>query len=205
MKIYLHQKKFIYGAIKKGARAKEFEIAIQWLLDAGLVYRIPRISAPRIPLMNYEDVASFKLFMLDCGLLGALSNTPPVSLLLPGAKGEGKGSFTENFVCTQMETLPHSTITYFSRDDSQLEVDFVIQLADMVVPIEVKAEENLRSKSLTTFVASHPGFHGLRFSMSDYREQDLLTNVPLYAATPYLRAKLAKRQTEIDKLLASII
>ncbi|MCH3982543.1 MAG: ATP-binding protein [Prevotella sp.] len=198
-------KKFIYGVIKKGARAKEYEVAIQWLIDAGLVYRIPRVNAPRVPLKNYEDVASFKLFMLDCGLLGALSNTPPVSLLLPGSMEEGKGSFTENFVCTQMETLPQTTIAYFSRNDSQLEIDFVIQLSDMIIPIEVKAKENLKSKSLTTFVQSHPELHGLRFSMSDYREQDLLTNVPLYAAASFLRSLMKKRQEEIDRLLGNLI
>lgn len=198
-------KKFIYGVIKKGARAKEYEIAIQWLIDAGLVYKIPRISAPTIPLKDYEDGSSFKLFMLDCGLLGALSNTPPVSLLLPSAMKEGKGSFTENFICTQMELLPNATITYFSRDNAQLEIDFVLQLADRIIPIEVKAEENLKSKSLTTFVQSHPGLHGLRFSMSDYREQDTLTNIPLYAATAYLRDRLAKRQKEIDEMLDGLI
>ena len=198
-------KKFIYGVIKKGARAKEYEVAIQWLIDAGLVYKIPRISAPTIPLKDYEDVSSFKLFMLDCGLLGALSNTSPVSLLLPSGMKEGKGSFTENFVCTQMETLPNATITYFSRDDSQLEIDFVVQLSDRVLPIEVKAEENLKAKSLITFVRSHPGLHGIRFSMSDYREQDLLTNVPLYASAVYLKDLMEKRQKDIDRMLAGLI
>lgn len=198
-------KKFIYGVIKKGARAKEYEIAIQWLIDAGLVYKIPRISTPTIPLKDYEDVSSFKLYMLDCGLLGALSNTPPVSLLLPSTMKERKGSFTENFVCTQMQTLPDATITYYSRDDSQLEIDFVIQLTDMVIPIEVKAEENLKAKSLMTFVRSHPGLHGVRFSMSDYREQDSLTNVPLYAASIYLKDRMEKRQKDIDQMLEQLI
>ena len=198
-------KKFIYGVIKKGARAKEYEIAIQWLIDAGLVYKIPRISTPTIPLKDYEDVSSIKLFTLDCGLLGALSNTPPVSLLLPSTMKEGKGSFTENFVCTQMQTLPGATITYYSRDDSQLEIDFVIQLTDMVIPIEVKAEENLKAKSLMTFVRSHPGLHGVRFSMSDYREQDSLTNVPLYAASSYLKDRMEKRQKDIDQMLEQLI
>ncbi len=198
-------KKFIYGVIKKGARAKEYEIAIQWLIDAGLVYKIPRISAPTMPLKDYEDVSSFKLFMLDSGLLGALSNTPPVSLLLPNTMKEGKGSFTENFVCTQMQTIPNTTITYYSRDNSQLEIDFVIQLADMIIPIEVKAEENLKAKSLMTFVRSHPELHGLRFSMSDYREQESLTNVPLFAASIYLKDIMEKRQKDIEQMLARLI
>ena len=198
-------KKFIYGAIKKGARAREFEVAIQWLIDAGLVYRIPRISKPAIPLKDYEDISSFKLFMLDCGLLGAMSNTPPVALLLPGGMEEGKGSFTENFICTQMETLPNVTISYYSREDSQLEIDFVLQLADIIIPIEVKAEENLKAKSLTTFLQAHHALHGLRFSMSDFREQTTLTNVPLYAASAFLRDTLKKRQAEIDRLLSGLL
>lgn len=198
-------KKFIYGVIKKGARAKEYEIAIQWLIDAGLVYKIPRIASPTVPLSNYEDVSSFKLYMLDCGLLGALSNTPPVTLLLPNSIKEGKGSFTENFVCSQMETIPNITIAYFSREDSQLEIDFVIQLSDMIIPIEVKAEENLRAKSLKTYVKDHPGLHGIRFSMSDYRKQDWLTNVPLYAATAFLTNKKNERDKEISNMLKGLV
>lgn len=128
-----------------------------------------------MPLKDYEDVSSFKLFMLDSGLLGALSNTPPVSLLLPNTMKEGKGSFTENFVCTQMQTIPNTTITYYSRDNSQLEIDFVIQLADMIIPIEVKAEENLKAKSLMTFVRSHrtawPPFLHVRLSRAGISDQ----------------------------------
>lgn len=198
-------KKFIYGVIKKGARAKEYEVAIQWLIDAGLVYKVPRITSPTVPLSNYEDVSSFKLYMLDSGLLGALSNTPPVTLLLPNSIKEGKGSFTENYVCSQMETIPDITVAYFSREDSQLEIDFVIQLSDGIVPIEVKAEENLKSKSLKTYVESHPELHGIRFSMSDYREQSWITNVPLYAALSFLNDKKAKRDKEISEMLNNLI
>lgn len=198
-------KKFIYGAIRKGARAKEFELAIQWLLDAGLVYKVPRASAPAIPLSSYEDISSFKLYMLDCGLFGALSNTPPAMLLLPNSMKESKGAFTENFVCTQIETIRDTTIAYYSREDSQLEIDFMVQLSDMVVPIEVKAEENLRSKSLKTFLKAHPGMHGLRFSMSDYREQESLTNVPLYAAGTYVKLLKARRDRELNDMLSAAI
>lgn len=198
-------KKFIYGAIRKGARAKEFELAIQWLLDAGLVYKVPRASAPAIPLSSYEDISSFKLYMLDCGLFGALSNTPPAMLLLPNSMKESKGAFTENFVCAQIETIRDTTIAYYSREDSQLEIDFMVQLSDMVVPIEVKAEENLRSKSLKTFLKAHPGMHGLRFSMSDYREQESLTNVPLYAAGTYVKLLKARRDRELNDMLSAAI
>lgn len=197
-------KKFLYGVIKSGARAKAYELAIQWLIDAGLVYKIPRITKPGLPLSNYEDVSAFKLYTLDCGLLGALSNIPPVTLLLPNAMQESKGAFAENFVCSQMETIEGATITYFSRDDSQLEVDFVVQIQDRIIPIEVKAEENLRAKSLTAFVSKHAGLHGVRFSMSDYREQEQLTNVPLYCAGPYLRDVKERREHEIAKMLEQL-
>lgn len=198
-------KKFIYGAIRKGARAKEFELAIQWLLDAGLVYKVPRVSAPAIPLFSYEDISSFKLCMLDCGLFGAMSNTPPAILLLPNSMKGSKGAFTENFVCTQMEIIRDTTIAYYSREDSQLEIDLMVQLSDMVIPIEVKAEENLRSKSLRTFLKAHPGMHGLRFSMSDYREQESLTNVPLYAAGTYVKLLKARRDRELNDMLSATI
>lgn len=198
-------KKFIYGAIRKGARAKDFELAIQWLLDAGLVYRVPRISAPSIPLSNYEDISTFKLYMLDCGLYGALSNTPAAALLLPNEMRESKGAFTENFVCAQMETIRDTTIAYYSREDSQQKIDFVVQLADMVVPIEVKAEENLRAKSLKLFLKAHPGMHGLRFSMADHREQESLTNIPLYAAAAYLRNLKRRREQELGDMLAAVM
>lgn len=198
-------KKFIYGVIRKGARAKDYEVAIQWLMDAGLVYKVSRITSPAIPLRDYEDVTAFKLYLLDNGLLGALGNTPPVSLLLPGGLGQSKGSFTENFVCDHMVEIPDTTVSYFSRDDSQLEIDFVIQLADKVIPIEVKAEENLKSKSLKTFTDSHKGLHGLRFSMAGYREQEWLTNVPLYCLSLYLRHEKEKREGEISRLLATML
>lgn len=198
-------KKFIYGVIKKGARAKEFEIAIQWLIDAGLVYKVPRITSPTIPLSDYEDISSFKLFMLDCGLLGALSNTPPVSLLLPNNMKEFKGSFTENFVCDQIETIDDVTVAYFSREDSQLEIDFILQVSDKIVPVEVKAEENLKSKSLKTYVEAHPELHGIRFSMSDYREQDYLTNVPLYCSGTFIRNMKDSREKEINSMLSSLL
>lgn len=198
-------RKFIYGVMKKGARAKEYEVAIQWLVDAGLIYRIPRVSAPAIPLSNYEDVSAFKLYLLDCGLLGALSNTPTVSLLLPNSMREGKDAFTENYVCSQMATIEDTTIAYYSREVSQLEIDFIVQLSDMIIPIEVKAEENLKSKSLKTFVNAHSALHGIRFSMSDYKEQEYLTNVPLYGAAVYLKHLKRERDETINKMLTELL
>lgn len=175
-------KKFIYGALRKGARANDFEIAIQWLVDSGLVHKVHRISKPVVPLKFYEDIASFKLFLLDCGLLGALSETPPEQILIgDNVFEEYKGAFTENYVLQQLKSLPRTFVYYYSNDNSTLEIDFVVQHEAHVIPIEVKAEENLRAKSLRQFVTDNTGLHGVRFSMSDYREQDWLTNVPLWA------------------------
>lgn len=175
-------KKFIYGALRKGARANDFEIAIQWLVDSGLVHKVHRISKPVVPLKFYEDMASFKLFLLDCGLLGALSETPPEQILIgDNVFEEYKGAFTENYVLQQLKSLPRTFVYYYSNDNSTLEIDFVVQQEAHVIPIEVKAEENLRAKSLRQFVTDNSGLHGVRFSMSDYREQDWLTNVPLWA------------------------
>lgn len=176
-------KKFIYGALRKGARANDFEIAIQWLVDSGLVHKVHRISKPVVPLKFYEDMSSFKLFLLDCGLLGALSETPPEQILIgDNVFEEYKGAFTENYVLQQLKSLPRTFVYYYSNDNSTLEIDFVGQHDTHIIPIEVKAEENLRAKSLRQFVTDNPGLHGVRFSMSDYREQDWLTNVPLWAA-----------------------
>lgn len=175
-------KKFIYGALRKGARANDFEIAIQWLVDSGLVHKVHRISKPVVPLKFYEDMSSFKLFLLDCGLLGALSETPSEQILIgDNVFEEYKGAFTENYVLQQLKSLPRTFVYYYSNDNSTLEIDFVVQHDTHIIPIEVKAEENLRAKSLRQFVTDNPGLHGVRFSMSDYREQDWLTNVPLWA------------------------
>lgn len=178
-------KKFIYGVAKPGGRAKDFETAIQWLLDAGLVYKAERVNEPKMPLKFYVDISSFKLFLLDCGLLGAMSETPADKLLVAeNGMEESKGAFTENFVMSQLVATRDTSVFYYSND-AKLEIDFLIQHDCDIVPIEAKAEENLRSKSLSTFVQQHAKLHGIRFSMSDYREQSWMTNVPLYAASIY--------------------
>lgn len=175
-------KKFVYGAVKKGARANDFELAIQWLIDAGLIHKVPRIKKAAVPLSFYEDISAFKLFVLDCGLLGAMSQTPPEQILIGNnVFEEYKGAFSENFVLQQMLCIPRTYIYYYSNENSTMEIDFVIQHEAAVIPIEVKAEENLRAKSLHQYVTDNPGLHGLRLSMSSYREQDWMTNVPLYA------------------------
>ena len=178
-------KKFMYGVAKKGGRAKDFEVAIQWLMGAGLVYKSELVKEAKMSLKYYVNINSFKLFLLDCGLLGAMSETAPESLLV-AANGmeEAKGAFTQNYVMSQLVASRRNSVYYYSSGN-KLELDFLIQHGTEIVPIEAKAEENLRSKSLASFVSSHPGMHGIRFSMSDYREQEWMTNIPLYAVSVY--------------------
>ena len=179
-------KKFIYGAIKSGARAREFELAIQWLQDAGLVIRVNRASKPNLPLKFYEDPSAFKLYLLDVGMLGALGNVPPEQLLTRDNElYDSKGTFTENYVVTQIATLRDVTMCYYSNENHTLEIDMLLQEKSNVWPIEIKAEENLRSKSLSTYVKNNPSLTGLRFSMSDYRDQQWMYNVPLYACATF--------------------
>lgn len=183
-------RKFIYGVVKKGGRAKEFELALQWLADAGLIHRVYKASEARMPLAFYEDTSAFKVYMLDVGLLGAMSNTPPQDMLMPSEKVvEAKGAWTENYVITQLVTLDDTTLCYYSADDSRMGIDALAQVGGDIYPIEVKAEENLRSKSLRTFTEKNPKLRGLRFSMSDYRRQDWMDNVPLYACKEYLERR----------------
>jgi predicted AAA+ superfamily ATPase len=178
-------KKFIYGVAKKGGRAKEFEVAIQWLIDAGLMIKVGRVNNPIMPLKIYEDLSAFKLYLLDVGLLGAMAEIDPAILVLPNNMKEGKGMFTENFVCTHLTASIEQSIFYYSNENSPLEIDFMIQQGAYIVPIEVKSEENLKSKSLSAFLQQNENMHGIRFSMSPYREQDRMTNVPLYGAGVY--------------------
>ena len=182
-------KKFIYGAVKKGARANEFEIAIQWLIDMGLIYKVNRIKKPAIPLKFYEDFSAFKLFMLDCGLMGAISETP-AGLILSGSSifEECKGAFTELYVLQQMMSIDSLSVYYYSADDSRSEIDFIVQKGDRIIPIEVKAEENLKAKSLKQYIINNPDLKGMRFSMSPYRDQEWMENIPLYGLLSELRS-----------------
>ena len=181
-------KKFVYSAIKTGGRAKEFENAIQWLIDAGLVYKVMHVTKIEKPLKFYEDFGAFKLFVVDLGLLGAMVQVSPKDVLVNNnAFTEYKGSFTEQYVLQEMITL-NKNIYYYSKENSSLEIDFVFQ-KDEVYPIEVKAEENLRAKSLKVVYDSNPNLKPCRFSMADYREQDWLTNVPLYLAKEWLKER----------------
>lgn len=183
-------KKFIYGAMKKGARAAQFEEAIQWLIDAGLVYKVSRVSDIKMPLKFYEDFSAFKLFLLDVGLMGALVKAPS-SLVMIGNDifKEYKGAFTELFAYTQLATTD-IPVYYHSVDNSTIEIDFALQIGEQVYPVEVKSEINLQSKSLKTFMVSHPELKALRFSMRNHIDQDWVENIPLFAFKETLKSRL---------------
>lgn len=190
-------KKFIFGAIKKGARAGEYENAIQWLVDAGLIYKVNRLKKVSIPLNFYIEKDAFKLFVLDVGLLGAMAQVPP-SLMLIGNTvfTEFKGAFTENYVLTQIVANQNTTVGYFAKDNSTIEIDFIVQAGDKILPIEVKVEENVKSKSLRQFVTidnAGTGMHGYRFSMKGYDNLDWMSNIPLFAVTPFIKVDSGKK------------
>ena len=176
-------KKFIFGAIKKGARAADFEAAIQWLVDAGLIYRVCRTSTPKYPLKFYKDNDAFKIYMLDCGLLAYLSEARPQDMLLgDNAFTEFKGAFTENYFLQELVGIGDIPTYYYSKDNSTLEIEFLVQYDGQVFPCEVKAEHNVKAKSLSNFVANEypeQHLHGLRFSMMPYIDQGWMENIPL--------------------------
>jgi predicted AAA+ superfamily ATPase len=177
-------KKFIYKAVKPGSRSKDYELALSWLTDCGLVHKVYRSSKPGIPLKAYEDVTAFKLFINDTGLLAAMGDID-VRTLLEGAKifQEFKGALTEQYVLQQLKTIPDTAIYYWSAERSTSEIDFLIQHKDKVIPVEVKAEENLQAKSLKVFNQKFSPELAIRTSMSDYRDEGWMINLPLYAIT----------------------
>ena len=176
----MENRKFIYGQIKKGARAKNFEMAIGWMVDAGLILKVNRISKPTLPLNAYADIDAFKLFFVDIGLLNALGNLDPKILLEKNnILTEYKGALTEQFVCQQL-IIAHQ-LFYWTAEAGTAEVDFVLQQKNEAIPIEVKAEENLKAKSLKLFVGKFKIKTAYRTSMNKYRAEEWLTNIPLYA------------------------
>lgn len=173
-------RKFIYGLVKEGARAREYEIALQWLFDGGLIHRVNNVTAPRLPLKSYEDKSAFKIYALDVGLLAAMSGLDS-SIIVEGNRifTEFKGALTEQYVLQEL-LLSHEPY-YYAKKNSQLEIDFLIQESGQIIPIEVKAEENLKARSLRQFVADNESETAYRVSMSNYRHESWLTNLPLYA------------------------
>lgn len=175
-------KKFVYGQVREGARAKDFETAILWLCDCGLVHKVNRVSAPRIPLKAYEDWKAFKLFLVDIGLLGCMAGLQP-HVLLDGndAFVEFKGALTEQYVMQQLATLPDLGVYYYTNSRGSCEVDFVLDKGEQPIPMEVKAEVNLQAKSLKTYYEKYQPQISVRTSMAPYKDEGWLVNLPLYA------------------------
>ena len=180
--LFKDNKKFIYGALRTGARAKDFEMSLQWLQDAGLIYKVPRCTKPALPLDIYQDFSAFKIYILDTGLLGAMVKTTAEQVLINnGIFTEYKGGMTEQYVLQQLISQGAEPIYYYSADNSRLEIDFVIQYNGALLPIEVKAGTNVRANSLSNMLRDNEGLRAVRFSMLPFTRQGQLTCVPLYA------------------------
>lgn len=181
-------KKFIYGLVREGGRAKEYESAIMWLSDAGLVHKVSRATAGHLPLKAYEDMKAFKMFILDVGLLGCMVGLNKKTILDGnGMFVEFKGALTEQYVLEQLITLPDVNVYYYTNDSGSCEVDFLIDTGDKIVPLEVKAQTNLRAKSLKTYVEKFSTEIAVRTSMQDYKKESWLINLPLYAIENFVK------------------
>lgn len=175
-------KKFIYGLIREGARAKDYETALMWLSDCGLVHKISRVNGVGLPLRAYEDLKAFKLFLVDVGLLGCMAGLQQRTLLDGNDLfAEFKGALTEQYVCQQLKTIEELVIYYYTNDRGSCEIDFVVDTGERIVPVEVKAEINLRAKSLKSYQEKFAPEVSVRTSMADYKRQEWLVNLPLYA------------------------
>lgn len=174
-------KKFFFGQIKKGARSAQYEVSIQWLIDCGLCYKVHMVSKPAMPLKSYKEPQAYKLFMIDVGLLGAMSDLDINSILGDDELFvEFKGALTEQYVLQQIISTTEMVPYYYSNTNSRNEIDFLMQIKSDIVPIEVKAEENLKSKSLKAYIDKYDPKYAIRFSMKDYIKQELIINIPLW-------------------------
>lgn len=181
MQLAKENKKFFFGKIREGARAKDFEIAIEWLLDCGLIKKVYNVSKPALPLKAYTEFSAFKLYLLDVGLLAAMTDLDARTILEGNAIFvEFKGALTEQYVLQQLIAETEYIPYYYTETKSEGEIDFLIQKESQIIPIEVKAEENLRAKSLKEYAKKFQPEYAVRTSMSNYREQDWMTNIPLY-------------------------
>ena len=175
-------KKFIYVLVKEGARAREYELALSWLIDCGLVYQVNRVNDCKVPLSAYQDFNAFKLYLLDVGLLCAMADVDATTIIEGNEIFvEFKGALTEQYVLTELKTNTTENVYYWSSDRGSSEVDYIIQFGRDNIPIEVKANENLQAKSLKTFVQKYNTKINVRTSMANYRKEDWLINLPLYA------------------------
>lgn len=175
-------KKFMYSNIQKGSRASKYEEAIMWLNDCGIIYKVNRVSDVKIPLKAYEENNVFKLYMVDVGLLSCMNNIK-LETLINGNElfVEFKGALTENYVCGELIKKHNNTISYFTNERSTLEIDFLVDNGDEIIPIEVKSSINLRSKSLNTFIDKYKIKKAIRYSLADYKENEIITDIPLFA------------------------
>ena len=181
MQLAKENKKYIYGQVREGARAKDFELAIQWLMDCGLIHKVQRIKKPGLPLKAYLDLDAFKIYLLDIGLLMAMVDLD-ARVIIDGNRifTEFKGALTEQYVLQQLIADLGIEAYYYSTEKSSGEIDFLLQGKSSILPLEVKAEENLRAKSLKAFYKKYHPAYAVRTSMSDYREPEWMTNIPLY-------------------------
>ncbi len=175
-------RKFIYGLIREGARAKDFETAIMWLTDCGLVHQVYRVTSPGLPLKAYADMKAFKLFLLDVGLLSCMTGLRQKTLLEGGEVfKEFKGALTEQYVMQELAVEKDIGVYYYTNERSSAEVDFLVDDGEDIIPVEVKAETNLMAKSLKYYTEKYSPRVSVRSSMADYREESRLLNLPLYA------------------------
>lgn len=180
-------KKFIYGILKEGARAKDFEQALNWLENYGLIYRINRTNKANFPLAAYTDLLAFKIYSLDVGLLSALGNLSAQTLIESDRMfTEFKGALTEQFVLQEFKSSGIKQIFYWANDSGSAEIDFILEKENVIYPLEVKSSENLKSKSLKTFSLKYPEIHCYRSSLSDFREESWMTNIPLFAIKSFI-------------------
>jgi predicted AAA+ superfamily ATPase len=184
-------KKFIYGVIKEGARAKDYEMALLWLTDCGLVHKIHRATSPKLPLKAYEDLKAFKLFLVDVGLLSCMTRLRQ-DILLDGNDlfREFKGALTEQYVLQQLKTMKKIKTYYWTNDRNSAEIDFLLDNGSTIIPMEVKSEINLHAKSLKVFRDKFNPPLAIRSSMSDYKEDSDLLNLPLYAISCFLKEEI---------------
>lgn len=184
-------KKFIYGAVKAGSRARDFETALSWLINSGLIYKVNKITKPDLPIIAYEDFSAFKLFVLDVGLLGAMTGLE-AETIIDGNRifEEFKGAIAEQYVLQQFKTIKDLPIMYWSNETSRAEIDFVVQLKSNVVPVEVKAETNLQAKSLKVYMEKFKPNYAIRTSMADYKTTDNLIDLPLYCVEEIAKGDL---------------
>lgn len=181
-------KKFIYGVVREGARAKDYETAIMWLSDCGLIHKVSRVNQIGIPLKAYEDLKAFKIYLVDVGLLGCMVGLRQRTLIEGDSLFvEFKGALTEQYVCQQLKTLENLEICYYTNERGSCEVDFVVDTEEHIIPLEVKAEVNLKAKSLKTYRDRFSPEISVRTSMRDYKREEWLLNLPLYAVEEFCK------------------